>query len=206
MKDQSPEIVYQRSKYLTRNPISRRLIDGFRSCLISMARELDAQHPVRSLAEFGCGEGISMSWMKTAFPSARGLGFDIHIPSAQIAPTVEPHAVYAVGDVTHAPLASRSADLVFMLEVMEHLSDPLTALCEAERVSRRWCILSVPREPLWRMLNMARGAYWGARGNTPGHVNHWSRRSFVCFVSRHMDVVQVLTPAPWTMVACRIRS
>jgi len=27
--------------------------------------------------------------------------------------------------------------------------------------------VSVPREPLWRMLNMARGAYWKSLGNTP---------------------------------------
>ena len=26
---------------------------------------------------------------------------------------------------------------------------------------------------------MARGAYWSELGNTPGHLNHWSRRSFV---------------------------
>ena len=36
----------------------------------------------------------------------------------------------------------------------------------------------MPREPLWRGLNMARGAYLKDLGNTPGHVNHWSKRSF----------------------------
>jgi hypothetical protein len=47
------------------------------------------------------------------------------------------------------------------------------------RCAERHLLVSVPREPLWRMLNMARGAYWPALGNTPGHLNHWSRRSFV---------------------------
>ena len=41
----------------------------------------------------------------------------------------------------------------------------------------RALLVSVPREPLWRGLNMARGAYMRDLGNTPGHVNHWSKRA-----------------------------
>ena len=47
---------------------------------------------------------------------------------------------------------------------------------------------------------MARGAYWSELGNTPGHLNHWSRRSFVRLLSRHGDVVEVRSPFPWTML------
>ena len=36
---------------------------------------------------------------------------------------------------------------------------------------------------------MARGAYLKQLGNTPGHLNHWSKRSFVTLLSRHGDVV-----------------
>ena len=32
---------------------------------------------------------------------------------------------------------------------------------------------------------MARGAYLRDLGNTPGHVNHWSKRAFVSLLSRH---------------------
>ena len=45
----------------------------------------------------------------------------------------------------------------------------------------------MPREPLWRGLNMARGAYVKDLGNTPGHLNHWSRKAFVELLSRHGD-------------------
>ena len=64
--------------------------------------------------------------------------------------------------------------------------------------------MSVPREPLWRGLNMARGAYWRSLGNTPGHVNHWSKRSFVSLLSRYGEVEEARSPFPWTMLLVRV--
>jgi len=65
-------------------------------------------------------------------------------------------------------------------------------------------LVSVPREPLWRALNLARGAYVRDLGNTPGHLNHWSRRAFVALLSRFGEVVQLRSPFPWTMVLVRL--
>jgi hypothetical protein len=42
-------------------------------------------------------------------------------------------------------------------------------------------------------------------GNTPGHRQHWSRRGFVDFLRRRVEVVAVRRPLPWTMVLCRSR-
>ena len=61
-----------------------------------------------------------------------------------------------------------------------------------------------PSEPLWRLLNMVRGASWSELGNTPGHLNHWSKRSFVRLLSRHGDIAEVRSPFPWTMALVRI--
>ena len=60
------------------------------------------------------------------------------------------------------------------------------------------------REPLWRALNVLRGAYVRELGNTPGHLNHWSKRSFVELLSRHGEVVEVRAPFPWTMLLVRL--
>ncbi|MCL5998758.1 MAG: class I SAM-dependent methyltransferase [Chloroflexi bacterium] len=202
---QTGVIQFQRSKYLTRNPISQRLIAGFRVALTSLIHTLDLQSQVHTLIEFGCGEGVSTSWIAQALPHASAAGFDIHRPSVSIAAALWPGTVYAVGDVTQAPFQSECVDLALILEVMEHVHDPLAALRQVKRVSRQWCILSVPREPLWRILNMARGAYHRSWGNTPGHVNHWSRRSFIHFLSQELEVVRVASPLPWTIAACRVR-
>ena len=72
---------------------------------------------------------------------------------------------------------------------------------------RRWrawqpvpLLVSVPHEPLWRALNVARGAYLRELGNTPGHLNHWTRRGFVTLLARHGEVVEIRSPFPWTML------
>jgi hypothetical protein len=72
------------------------------------------------------------------------------------------------------------------------------------RVARRHLLVSVPREPLWRLLNVCRGAYLRDLGNTPGHVNHWSRRRFVRLLQRHGEVIEVRSPFPWTMLLARV--
>ncbi|MGQ9815416.1 MAG: class I SAM-dependent methyltransferase [Candidatus Roseilinea sp.] len=198
-------IQYQQPKYLTGNPVSRRLIESFFGALSACARRIEADTPAQTVAEFGCGEGVSTDRLRLALPGAEIIGFDIHVPSVAIAAQYCAGAVFVAGDVTRAPLRSASADLVVMLEVLEHLPDPEAALREAARVTRGWCIFSVPHEPIWRALNMARGAYWRAWGNTPGHINHWSRRTWVALLQRHFEAAHLTTPLPWLMAVCRAR-
>ena len=83
-------------------------------------------------------------------------------------------------------------------------SDFQSIVAEMARAAQRWLLVSVPREPLWRGLNMARGAYLRDLGNTPGHVNHWSKRSFVSLLSRHGEVVEARSPFPWTMLLVKL--
>ena len=75
------------------------------------------------------------------------------------------------------PFADGEFDLAGAIEVLEHVPDPEHTVAEMARVASRWLLVSVPREPLWRGLNLARGAYVRDLGNTPGHLNHWCRRA-----------------------------
>ena len=102
------------------------------------------------------------------------------------------------------PFADGEFDVASAIEVLEHVPDPEHTVAEMARVASGWLLVSVPREPLWRGLNMARGAYMKDLGNTPGHLNHWSKRSFVALLSRHGAVVQARTPFPWTMLLVRL--
>ena len=88
--------------------------------------------------------------------------------------------------------------------MLEHVPDPAHTVAEMARVASGHLLVSVPREPLWRGLNMARGAYVKQLGNSPGHLNHWSKRSFVKLLSRHGDVVEARSPFPWTMLLVRV--
>ena len=72
------------------------------------------------------------------------------------------------------------------------------------RVARSHLRVSVPHEPLWRALNLARGAYVRDLGNTPGHINHWSTRGLTRLLSNYGEVVEVRTPFPWTQALIRV--
>jgi 2-polyprenyl-3-methyl-5-hydroxy-6-metoxy-1,4-benzoquinol methylase len=112
----------------------------------------------------------------------------------------ETRSIYDLAQVVDA------ADLIVCCEVLEHLERPEEGLRALQRVVDRYLIVSVPREPIWRMLNLARGKYIADFGNTPGHIQHWSKHDFVALVSKYFEVVEVKSPLPWTMVLCRSRA
>lgn len=188
-------------KYGTTNPINRRLVAGFFDALhASVPRSL----PDRVL-EVGVGEGEVAARLRPHWPDATVVGLDLadeelaaHWPDKPF------HPMFA--DVGRLPFPDRSFDLVMAIEVLEHVPDPDLALQELRRVARRDLILSVPREPIWRAANLARGKYVGALGNTPGHINHWGKRSFTDLVSQHVEVTSVRSPFPWTVVAATVRT
>jgi ubiquinone/menaquinone biosynthesis C-methylase UbiE len=104
----------------------------------------------------------------------------------------------------HLPFGDGEFDLAAAIEVLEHVPDPEHTVAEMARVAGRHLLVSVPREPLWRGLNMARGAYLKDLGNTPGHLNHWSKRAFVRLLAQHGEVIEARSPFPWTMVLLRL--
>ena len=67
-------------------------------------------------------------------------------------------------------------------------------------MGRRHLVLSVPQEPIFRCCNLVAGRYVRDLGNTPGHLNHWTRRGFTRFVSQVAEVREVTSPFPWTTI------
>ncbi len=189
-------------KYGSDNPVVRRLMGGFERTLDEL---LDRAAP-RSLLDVGCGEGVLVHRWAERLGEARVVGIDLEEDSIQAgwAERRAPNLEYRVMEAANLPFADGEFELASAIEVLEHLPDPEHTLGEMARCASGHLLVSVPREPLWRMLNMARGAYWSSLGNTPGHLNHWSRRSFVELLSRHGEVVEVRSPFPWTMLLVRL--
>lgn len=188
-------------KYSTRNPVERRLVGGF----LARLDELVERSGAREVHEVGCGEGeISVRLAR------RGLA----VRGTDIAPEVIAEArrraaeagvevAYRAAPIEELAPDGDAAELVVCCEVLEHVADPDRGLEVLASLATPWLLVSVPREPLWRALNVARGAYLGELGNTPGHENHWSRRAFVDWLSGRLTVVAVRSPLPWTMALCR---
>jgi 2-polyprenyl-3-methyl-5-hydroxy-6-metoxy-1,4-benzoquinol methylase len=189
-------------KYGSSNPVVKRLMAGFESAL----DELFQRAAPSSVLDVGCGEGVLVQQWALARPQARMVGIDLEEESIQAgwAERSAPNLSYRVMPAENLPFADDEFELASAIEVLEHVPDPEHTLAEMARCASSYLLVSVPREPLWRMLNMARGAYWGALGNTPGHLNHWSRRSFVRALSAHGEVVEARSPFPWTMLLVRL--
>lgn len=189
-------------KYGSSNPIVRRLMGGFETTL----EELFVQADPQSLLDVGCGEGVLTHQWARRLADRRVVGIDLEDPKlrAEWEVRTAPNLEYRAMPAENLPFEDNEFDVAAAIEVLEHVPDPEHTLAEMSRCAERHLLVSVPREPLWRMLNMARGAYWSSLGNTPGHLNHWSKRSFVSLLSRHGSVVEARSPFPWTMLLVRL--
>jgi SAM-dependent methyltransferase len=188
-------------KYASTNPIEQRLMNGFFSCLDQLLPNAAPE----VVLEVGLGEGEVSERLRRRYPDASILGIDL--PDKELALSwKEKGLIGAFADIAQLPFPDRSVDLILGIEVLEHVPDPDRALREIARVGRGPVLLSVPREPIWRVANLVRGKYLSEWGNTPGHIQHWSKRGFAGLVRRHLDVVEVRSPFPWTFTSARVRA
>ena len=184
-------------KYNAKNPVMRKLMDGFEHDL----DELFAKAAPRSILDVGCGEGVLTCQWADRLDGGRIVGIDLDDPKlkAEWAMRRRDNLEYRVEEATSLSFADDEFDVATAIEVLEHVPEPEATVAEMARVAERYLLVSVPREPIWRTLNMARGAYLRELGNTPGHLNHWSKVGFVSLLSRYGRVEEVRTPLPWTM-------
>lgn len=190
-------------KYGSTNPVVRRLMANFEGTL----EELFVKAAPQTLLDVGCGEGVlTHQWAQRI--DGKVVGIDLDDPElhkhweTRQAPNLE----YKILKAENMPFADNEFEVASAIEVLEHVPDPEHTVAEMARCASKYLLVSVPREPLWRGLNMARGAYIKDLGNTPGHLNHWSKRSFVALLNRYGTVVEARSPFPWTMLLVRVGS
>lgn len=189
-------------KYGSANPIVKWMMNGFSAALTDFV----ARASPESIHEIGCGEGYwVLRWNEQGL-KARGCDFSkdvIEIARENATNRGLSKSLFEPRSIYDLDPSQDSADLVVCCEVLEHLESPEAGLQALQRVTKRSLIVSVPQEPLWCTLNLARGKYITRWGNTPGHIQHWSKREFVSLVSKYFEVVEIRSPLPWTMLFCR---
>ncbi len=189
--------------------IGSKLLEGyFRAVddLLTKSGKKTTKNKLKAI-ELGCGEGYSTQKIRNMLPDNVELYASEYVKSlVPKAKKLNPKVNIVQESVYELTHKDESFDLIFLLEVMEHLDFPDKALKEIRRVLKKdgVLILGVPREPIWRGLNMMRGKYLKDFGNTVGHLNHWSSRSLVSFLEKNFGtVIAKRTPLPWTLVAVK---
>lgn len=189
-------------KYGSCNPIVKIMMKGFETSLLDLVTKAE---PV-DIHEIGCGEGHwVLKWNKIGM-NVRGSDFSKHV--IELAnENAKKHGISASlfeqKSIYDLEKGKDSADLIVCCEVLEHLEDPDEALKILQFIVGRHLIVSVPREPLWCALNLVRGKYIRSWGNTPGHIQHWSKGSFIKLISKYFDIIEITSPLPWTMLLCK---
>ncbi len=189
-------------KYNSKNPVVKILMQGFFKNLNSLVNRTQA----KDIHEVGCGEGYWISEWASRGLKTRGSDFSrIAIDLARnnlesLNLDIEGLKVKQIYDLEPAV---DSATLVVCCEVLEHLDEPIKALEVLRSIAKPYLIISVPDEPLWSILNMLRGKYWSAFGNTPGHIQKWSKKEFITLVGRYFEIIDIRSPLPWTMLLCK---
>ncbi len=198
------EIVYgnYQDKYNTKNPISKMLMAGFLKAFKQNLGNMPGD--LENICEVGCGEGELLKRIHAIFPSANISATDlskdeIEKAKSNCAPIQIDFSIQNAEALDAYPDAS--FDLVVCCEVLEHLPNPERGLRELWRISKKYVLVSVPNEPIWRMLNLSRGKYIRDWGNTPGHLNHWSILKFPHFLKKEpFSIIRKSYPIPWQMV------
>lgn len=187
-------------KYTARNPAIRWLTARWVARLESVLDRVATSSGGRTgrALEVGCGEGVIAAHLLRHWPQVVALD----LPDSGLRGQWQdrPGPAYLHADAHRLPFPDGQFDVVVAAEVLEHLPDPERGLAELARVGAGNLVLSVPREPIFRGCNLLAGRHVRRLGNTPGHLNHWSTRSFVRFVGRVARVRAVATPFPWTVV------
>ena len=164
-------------KYGSTNPVVRRLMAGFHSSLDEL---WDGAAP-NSILDVGCGEGVLTYEWAQKLDGGRIVGIDLDDPQlhAQWQTRSAPNLEYQVMKAESLPFADREFDMATAIEVLEHVPDPRPRRSPRWPAARSAGCSSRCRASRSGAPSTSRAAPTGrSLGNTPGHVNHWSKRSF----------------------------
>lgn len=99
-----------------------------------------------------------------------------------------------------------ASDVLVCVGVVESSLHPESILNDFRTKGIDRIIIVVPNQPWWRITNILRFAYFDESGNSPGHVNHWSSKTFGNWISENgWNVETMVQPFPWSINLCKIR-
>ena len=184
-------------KHTSKNPLQKFLIENFYKALLQIVGDLKPA----TILDAGCGEGFTLARLQKEGIGKHLEGIDYSLNAINLGKKNYPSLLLKQGDIYQLPYKNNSFDLVVCSEVLEHLKYPERALEEVVRVSNKYCLLSVPNEPLFMISNFLRGKNLSRWGNDVEHINHWSSKNFKNFVKRKgVKNIILKNSFPWTII------
>ena len=185
-------------KHNSKNPLVQYLMNNFHSKINKFIRRTRAE----SALDIGCGEGYTTENIRKNNKKLKIEGIEYGKKTVEKAKQLHPQITFEEGSIYKINRKEKRYDITIALEVLEHLEYPTKGLKELKRVSKKYVLVTVPNEPLWRIINMLRLAYIKEWGNTPGHLNHWSTKAFKKFLKPHFKRVIVKNAILWNIALC----
>lgn len=190
-------------KYMSENPLKQKMVQNLNGKILDqltrLVKALRGKDFVKIL-DAGCGEGFIMNLMSANIQNAEIVGLEYTKEALDVARKMNPGLKYVQGDIYNMPFGDASFDIVVCTEVLEHLEDPVTALNELQRVSKKYILLTVPNEPWFCLGNLMVLKNVSRLGNPVDHINHWTYLGFRKFLGRNIGGNCVYDKSfPWTM-------
>lgn len=195
MSEQANVVGNVYDKYESSNPIARLLMARFLRAVTGLYQRVAPE----TVLEVGCGEGKLADHLVKAGPRPEEF-HAVDLELTQIKRGLDPLIFFRNASIYELPYEDDQFDLVVCCEVLEHLERPADGMVELARVAKRAVLISTPWEPVWRAMNMARGKYVREWGNTPGHIQHFSRAGLIALAQTRLKIVAKRTPLPWTVL------
>ncbi len=185
------------NKHKSKNPIIKYLLKKFHENIFKFIHRTRS----RTLLDAGCGEGYTTEVIQKKFSKLKIKAIELDKFIVQKGIQNKGFKIEK-GDIYNIPFKNHSFDVVLASEVLEHLEYPNKAVKECKRVSRKYCIFSVPNEHLWRIANILRLSYLSRLGNTPGHIQNWTKKGFEKLLNKHFKHVIIKKSILWNIALC----
>jgi len=188
-----------KSNYSRKNPVLKFMFKHYFSKIVKIVNDLN----ISTVLDVGCGEGLVIKKLKENNDKLSITGLDISIENIKIAKKINDNVKFFQGNIYNLPFEDNSFELIICTEVLEHLKDPERAIMELKRVSNKFCLISVPNEPFFRIGNILKLSYLKDLGNSPGHIQSWNSYSFENLLKNHFSNVKIDTSLlVWSFALC----
>ena len=141
---------------------------GTRRVILDQARQhVGADLESLQIADIGCGPGTTLRWLSHC-PNV--VGVDLQPVAIELAKERAPNATVIQGDAHELPLEDQKFDLVFCLDLLEHLEEPARAASEIYRILKPGgCLIATV--PAWQFM-------YGSHDRALMHQRRYSRKDF----------------------------